>query len=120
MLACMHVRAHPCMYRHTHACAVCSVRALATLPGHPQTHASSAKQPRLECICAQRALRGVLVVPPLAAVMLCPIGVLTGVLSNLNVALCGGTPGKGPALVGSWLLALSYAFTCSMSLKTLG
>lgn len=39
-------------------------------------------------------LRAVLVVPLLAAVILFPIGAFTGALSNLNLSLCGGTPGE--------------------------
>ena len=42
----------------------------------------------------QRTTRSLLVIAPLAAVMLFPIGIFTGALSNLSVAVCGGTPGE--------------------------
>lgn len=41
----------------------------------------------------QRAWRGVIIMLPLGVIMLFPIGVITGALSNLDVAVCGGTPG---------------------------
>ncbi|EFN57874.1 hypothetical protein CHLNCDRAFT_57000 [Chlorella variabilis] len=40
----------------------------------------------------QRVWRGLAVIPLLAVVMLFPIGTLTGALSNLNTAVCGGSP----------------------------
>ncbi|PRW05771.1 ERD4-related membrane [Chlorella sorokiniana] len=48
--------------------------------------------PTLWCTWQMRYLRSLLVILPLSAVMLFPIGALTGALSNLNEALCGGTP----------------------------
>jgi hypothetical protein len=41
----------------------------------------------------QRIVRAVAVLPFLTLMMIFPIGVLTGALSNLNTAVCGGTPG---------------------------
>lgn len=43
--------------------------------------------------CPQRIVRAAAVVPFLTLMMIFPIGVLTGALSNLNTAVCGGTPG---------------------------
>lgn len=52
--------------------------------------------PTLWCPWQQVWLRAVLVVLPLTIVMLFPIGALTGALSNLDMAVCGGTPGGLP------------------------
>ena len=41
--------------------------------------------------------RAALLILPLAGVMLFPIGVITGALSNLTTAVCGGTPGARAA-----------------------
>lgn len=41
----------------------------------------------------QRILRGLAVIPFIVFWMIFPIGVLTGAMTNLNTAVCGGTPG---------------------------
>ena len=53
----------------------------------------------------QRILRGLAVIPFIVFWMIFPIGVLTGAMTNLNTAVCGGTPGgwQRLRLVGSSL-----------------
>lgn len=41
----------------------------------------------------QRVVNELAIIPWLVAVMVFPIGILTGALTNLSTAVCGGTPG---------------------------
>lgn len=81
--------------------------------GPPPTLASEADRPAPTPgppLPLQRAWRSVAVMLPIAVVMLFPIGVLTGVLSNLNVAVCGGTAGaRRPAAVQAPSTTIAHA-----------
>lgn len=81
-------------------------------------HACTGKFSLLLCPVLQRYLRAVLVILPLSAVMLFPIGALTGALSNLNEALCGGTPG-GLGL-GLGMCAAGWGVWCSPEAALMG
>lgn len=66
----------------------------------------------------ERALRAAITLIPIIAIMLFPIGAITGAFSQLEAALCGGEQGQKGSLSGTWFCSDEFFAKLLLSVLT--